>query len=92
MSRWASDGVGDRRGVGRVGQARDVGVGESRDVQRGKAGVAIRREPGVVGEGQAARVVVGPGEVVHLPAIEREEPTPALAVDRVGEADRGELG
>ena len=37
-------------------------------------------------------VVVGPDEVVRSPSFEREQPAPALAVDGVGEADRGQVG
>ena len=92
MSRWASDGVGDGAALVGLGRPAMLALVKAGTFSVVKPASLIRREPGVVGEGQAARVVVGPGEVVHLPAIEREEPPPTLAVDRVGEADRGELG
>ena len=37
------------------------------------------------------RVIVRPDKVVQFPAIQREEPPPPLAVDRVGEAHRRQV-
>ena len=84
-----------RRGARRVENGQDgrenIRVGERRDVQRGEAGVGSRRVA-AVGREFPTRVVVGPDKVVGLPAIQREEPATALAVDGVGEADRGKVG
>ena len=75
-----------------------LGNVRGRHVKVGEARIGVLSESAVVGEragggGWRGRgVVVGPGEVVHLPAIECEEPSPALSVQSIGEADRCQAG
>ena len=89
--------VRDRQGIIEVdlsvvvGQGRRRHVRAQRGARRGEAGIGRRCESTVERE-RVLGVIVGPVELVRLPALDREQPATALAVDGVGEADRGQVG